>query len=181
MQLAPAVFEGRIVLVDRQEQIDEACRDLMRWPVVGFDTESRPSFVKGHVNRISLLQLATPHTCYLFRLCRIPLTRSIIRVLESCSVLKIGLGIDNDFHELSRLRHFRARGFVDLQKVAALRGIEDMSLTKISSIVLGRRISKAQRLSNWEAVNLTPAQRQYAATDAWVCIGIYEELMKGVQ
>lgn len=178
MALPSAVFTGRIVVVDTKQKIESACRDLMSHPVIGFDTESRPSFVKGVLNRIALLQLSTPDTCYLFRLCRIPLDRKIIKVLESTRTLKIGLGIDGDFRELSVLRHFKARNFVDLQKMVMQYDIEDMSLTKISSIVLGQRISKAQRLSNWEAVVLTEAQMQYAATDAWVCMEIYNKLLE---
>ena len=178
MALEPAVFGGDIVVVDTFEQVADACRDLTSWPIIGFDTESRPSFKKGVVNKIAMLQLSTPQTCYLFRLCRIPLERPILRILESRKITKIGLGLDGDFRELARLRHFVARGFVDLQKMVVDYGIEDASLTKISSIVLGKRVSKAQRLSNWEAVELTAAQRLYAATDAWICIEIYNKLLE---
>lgn len=177
MTLQPASFGGRIVVVDTPEQVKTACEDLAACDVIGFDTESRPSFKKGVVNKIALLQLSTPDTCYLFRLCRIPLERPVLKILESRRILKVGLGLDGDFRELGSLRHFKARGFVDLQKMVAEYGIEDASLTKISSIVLGRRISKAQRLSNWEAVELTDAQRLYAATDAWICIEIYKKLI----
>ncbi len=178
MALPVAVFDGRIAVVDTSADIHAACEDLASCPVVGFDTESRPSFKKGVINRISLLQLSTPQTCYLFRLCRIPLEKPILKILESRDILKVGLSIDGDFRELSSLRHFAARNFVDLQKMVVRYGIEDASLTKISSIVLGRRISKAQRLSNWEAVTLTEAQMQYAATDAWICPQIYNKLIE---
>jgi len=178
MALPAAVFDGRIVVVDRAADINNACEDLASCPVIGFDTESRPSFRKGVVNKISLLQLSTPQTCYLFRLCRIPLEKQILKILESRDIIKVGLSVEGDFRELSSLRHFNARNFVDLQKMVVRYGIEDASLTKISSIVLGRRISKAQRLSNWEAVALTEAQMQYAATDAWICHQIYNKLIE---
>ena len=178
MALQPAVFGGRIAVVDTPDAVAAACEDLASCRVLGFDTESRPSFKKGVVNKIALLQLSTPETCYLFRLCRIPLEKPILKILESRKIVKVGLGLDGDFRELGSLRRFAARGFVDLQKMVGRYGIEDASLTKISSIVLGRRISKAQRLSNWEAVELTEAQRRYAATDAWICIEIYKKLME---
>lgn len=174
--LPPISFEGRIVVVDSAEQVDRACDELLGERLLGFDTESRPSFQKGVVNRISLLQLSTPDTCYLFRLNKIRLDKAILKILESSKITKIGLAVTGDINELGTLRRFRPKGFVDLQKIAPRYGIEELSLIKIAAMTLGRRISKAQRLSNWEAAALTPAQQLYAATDAWVCIEIYKRL-----
>jgi ribonuclease D len=169
-------FGGRIVVVDTPAGIDRACDELLREPVLGFDTESRPAFQKGVVNRIALLQLSTPTTCYLFRLNKIRLDKAILKILESSKIIKVGLSVAGDIRELETLRRFRPKGFVDLQKLAPERGITDMSLIKIAAITLGGRISKAQRLSNWEAVQLTDAQRLYAATDAWASLEIYKAL-----
>jgi len=175
--LPAAQFSGEIVVVDRAEAIRDACKELAAEPVIGFDTETRPSFRPGIHNRVALLQLSTPNRCFLFRLCRIPLDRAILRILEDDRILKIGAAVAGDLHALHELRHFHEGGFVDLQSIAGEWGIEEKSLRKMSAVVLGRRVSKAQRLSNWEAANLTPQQQMYAATDAWVCIRIYNRLI----
>lgn len=174
----PAVeFPGTIRVIDREEDVEAACNDLKRCGVIGFDTETRPSFRPGVSYRVSLLQLSTPEVCYLFRLNRIPFAKPILQLLESKSVKKIGADVAGDLRSLRKLRHFRDGGFVDLQALAPEWGIEEKSLRKMSAIVLGRRVSKAQRLSNWEAATFTPSQLLYAATDAWVCICIYNKLI----
>lgn len=178
--LPPISFAGEIVVVDTPEQIDRACDELLTRSLLGFDTESRPVFQKGVVNRIALLQLSTESTCYLFRLNKIRLDKAILKILESNKITKVGLSVAGDIRELATLRRFRPKGFVDLQKIAPERGITDMSLIKIAAITLGHRISKAQRLSNWEAVGLTDAQKVYAATDAWICTEIYKKLVSDV-
>jgi ribonuclease D len=173
----PAIsFKGEIVVVDNMNQVDSVCDELLRQPILGFDTESRPAFQRGVVNRIALLQLSTPTKCYLFRLNKIRLDKAILKVLENNKITKVGLSISNDIRELSTLRHFKPRGFVELQQLAPTHGIMDMSLIKIAAITLGGRISKAQRLSNWEAVTLTEAQQLYAATDAWACLEIFNKM-----
>lgn len=167
--LPAARFTGRIVVVDRDEQIEAACHDLQRCDMIGFDTETRPSFRVGVSYKVALLQLSTPETCYLFRLSHIRLDNRLLKILGSKSILKVGADVTGDIRSLHALRHFHADGFVDLQIEAARWGIEEKSLRKLSAIVLGMRVSKAQRLSNWEAENLTEQQREYAATDAWIC------------
>lgn len=174
--LPPIAFGGEIVVVDTPEGVDRACDELLKHPIVGFDTESRPAFQKGVVNRIALLQLSTEERCFLFRLNKIRLDKSILKVLETSKITKIGLSVDGDIRELGTLRRFRPKGFVDLQKVVLQHGITDQSLMRLAAITLGGRLSKAQRLSNWESAQLTPAQQLYAATDAWVCIEIYKKL-----
>ena len=174
--LPAARFPGRIVIVDREDQVGAACGDLRRHRVIGFDTETRPSFRAGVSYKVSLLQLSTPDTCYLFRLTRIRLDNRILKVLGSREIIKVGADIMGDIRSLHALRDFKADGFVDLQHEAIRWGIEEKSLRKLSAIVLGERVSKAQRLSNWEAEQLTPQQQEYAATDAWVCPRILEHL-----
>lgn len=177
VSLLPTVaFDGEIIVVDAPEKVDAACDYLLRQEIVGFDTESRPSFKKGVVNRISLLQLSAGGKCFLFRLNKIRLDKAILKVLENKNVVKVGLSVDGDIRELETLRKFRPKGFVDLQRMVPEYGIGDLSLIKIAAIVLGRRVSKAQRLSNWESVQLTDAQKLYAATDAWLCTEIYNTL-----
>ncbi len=174
--LPPLTFDGKITVIDHPDQIDAACNDLLRQPLIGFDTESRPVFQRGVVNRIALLQLSTPTHCYLFRLNKIRLDKAILKILESNKITKVGLSVAGDIRELGTLRRFRPKGFLDLQTLAPTRGIAELSLAKIAAITLGRRISKAQRLSNWEAVQLTEAQKLYAATDAWACLSIHTAL-----
>lgn len=177
-ELPALSFRGEIVVVDREEQIAAACEDLASYRYIGFDTETRPSFRVGVIYRVSLLQLSTPTRCYLFRLNRIPFDRAIQRLLESESVVKLGADVAGDIRSLSELRHFKPKGFYDLQGVIWEWGIEEKSLRKMSALTLGYRISKAQRLSNWEAQQLTPQQQSYAATDAWACIEIYNRLQQ---
>ena len=171
-------FRGDIRIIDREEQIEEACRYLSAHPAIGFDTETRPSFKAGISYRVSLLQLSTEERCYLFRLNRIPLSKHLLRLLENPKVVKIGADVAGDLRSLRQLRHFRDGGFVDLQTIVGDWGIEEKSLRKMSAIVLGKRVSKAQRLSNWESSSLTDKQQLYAATDAWVCTQIYKKLQQ---
>ncbi len=174
----PAIeFRGPICVVDREEQIEAACRDLATQAVIGFDTETRPSFRAGVSFKVSLLQLATRERCYLFRLNRISLAKPILKLLENPAISKIGADVAGDLRALRQLRHFRDGGFVDLQQIAPRWGIEEKSLRKLAALTLGKRVSKAQRLSNWEGATLTEKQQLYAATDAWACICIYEALM----
>ncbi|MBO5830102.1 MAG: 3'-5' exonuclease domain-containing protein 2 [Alistipes sp.] len=177
-QLPAARFPGRIVIVDSEECVDAACEDLQRYDRIGFDTETRPSFRAGVSYKISLLQLSTPTTCYLFRLCKIRLSNRILKILGSRRIIKVGVDVAGDIRQLRELREFKADGFVDLQHEASRWGIEEKSLRKLSAIVLGERVSKAQRLSNWEAGTLTEQQQDYAATDAWVSLKLLDELMK---
>ena len=175
--LLPAVeFRGEIRIVEHERDIAAACKTLAEQPVIGFDTETRPSFRPGVTFRVSLLQLSTPTVCYLFRLNKIPLAKPILQLLEDRRVLKIGADVAGDLRSLRQIRHFRDGGFVDLQGIAPEWGIGEKSLRKLSAIVLGQRVSKAQRLSNWEAAQLTEKQMRYAATDAWICPEIYRTL-----
>ena len=177
--LLPAVeFRGEIRIVEHERDIAAACKTLAEQPVIGFDTETRPSFRPGVTFRVSLLQLSTPTVCYLFRLNKSPLAKPILQLFEDRRILKIGADVAGDLRSLRQIRHFRDGGFVDLQGIAPEWGIGEKSLRKLSAIVLGRRVSKAQRLSNWEAATLTDKQQLYAATDAWVCTRIYEQLLR---
>ena len=177
--LLPAVeFRGEIRIVEHERDIAAACKTLAEQPVIGFDTETRPSFKAGVTYRVALLQLSTPRRCYLFRLNRMRFEKQLVKLLENKAILKIGADVAGDLRSLRQIRHFRDGGFVDLQGIAPEWGIGEKSLRKLSAIVLGRRVSKAQRLSNWEAATLTDKQQLYAATDAWVCTRIYEQLLR---
>lgn len=176
----PAIsFDGEIVVVEDMAALASACEILSHESLIGFDTETRPSFTAGVVNRVALLQLSAGDRCYLIRLNRVPLDKALLDILCDESIIKVGAGVQNDIRALNMLRRFRAGGFVDLQDEVSRFGIEDRSLRKLSGIVLGMKVSKAQRLSNWEAKSLTPSQQLYAATDAWVCVEIFRRLFGG--
>lgn len=173
----PAIrFEGEVQIVDTEQRLVEACEYLAQHSVIGFDTETRPSFKAGVTNRVALIQLSTSERCYLIRLCRMKFGRELQRLLENPDIKKVGADVAGDIRSLNQLRHIRAAGFIDLQTIAPQWGIEDKSLRKLSAIVLGKRVSKAQRLSNWEAAQFTEQQISYAATDAWVCLQILAAL-----
>ena len=174
-------FPGRIVVIDHENQANEAAERLSHEPIIGFDTETRPTFKKGQSNHVALMQLSTHDTCYLFRLNRMGFPPSLKRLLEDEHLLKVGISLKDDFCMLNRLHNgeLTPRNFVELQKLVKKFGIEDQSLQKIYGIVAGKKISKGQRLSNWEADHLTESQQLYAATDAWSCIKIYEILQSG--
>ena len=175
-QLPVAHFDGDIVVVEDDNALERACEYLSAQSVLGFDTETRPSFTKNQINHVALLQLSTYERCYLIRLCRLKKIGKALKLLENSRITKIGAGLASDMSSLSRLCRFTPRGFVELQSEVERFGIENKSLRKMAAIVLGERVSKAQRLSNWEASSLTLQQQHYAATDAWVCLRIFDVL-----
>lgn len=174
--LPPCDITGEIIVIDRPEDVAAAIDDLKQCPLIGFDTETRPSFRRGESNTISLLQLATDRRAYLFRLKKIGHNQQLKELLESEEHMKVGLSVHDDFHSLNRWMPCRPKNFIELQKYVKAFGIEEMSLQKIYAIVFNQKISKRQQLSNWEAEELTPAQQQYAAIDAWACRNIYYRL-----
>lgn len=177
-KLSAEVFSGRIELVQTEAAARKAMAFLMDQQVVGFDTETRPSFRKGDNHKVALMQLSTDNICFLIRLNRIGIFPELREFLESAKITKIGLSTKDDFHVLNRLAPIEPKGFVELQSLVKSHGIGEASLTKIYAILFGKRISKAQRLSNWEAVELSAAQQHYAALDAWACLRIFREIQK---
>lgn len=172
------LFPGRIVVVTTENDADKAVDFLLAQPILGVDTETRPAFKKGINHKVALLQVATHDICFLFRLNYTGITASILKLLEDTTVPKIGLSLHDDIMSMHRRADFRPGNFIDLQKHVGEIGIEDLSLQKLYANFFGQKISKAQRLSNWEADILTQQQKNYAATDAWACIMLYEELQK---
>ena len=171
-------FEGRIITIDTPQAVDQAIIALSKESHVGIDTETRPSFRKGVQHDVSLIQLSTPDTCFLIRLNRTGMPDSLVKFLENKQIAKIGLSLHDDYQGLCKRRKFKAGNFIDLQKEVGQYGIEEMSLQKIFAIIFGQRISKSQQLTNWENDVLTDKQKIYAATDAWACLKIYNELKK---
>lgn len=172
-------FNGHITVVDTAEKAREALAFLRRHTLLGFDTETRPNFRKGQNHQVALIQISTLQQSFLFRICRTGFLEEICELLEDAGITKIGLSLKDDFHMLHKLRPFEPRGFVELQDMVHDYCITDASLQKIYGIIFGRRISKGQRLTNWEAPALTEAQKNYAAIDAWACLRIYRHLISG--
>ncbi|MBQ6767493.1 MAG: 3'-5' exonuclease domain-containing protein 2 [Prevotella sp.] len=177
-ELEPVLFEGRIVVVVNEYEAGKAVRYLLSQPLLGVDTETRPSFRKGGMNPVSLLQVSSKEVCFLFRLNYLGLSPAVKQLLENTRVPMIGLSWHDDLAQLRRLADFEPGLFIDLQDHVREIGIEDLSLQKLYANLFGQKISKRQRLTNWAADVLTQKQKEYAATDAWSCIMIYEELQR---
>lgn len=175
-ELEKVNFEGEIYIIDHPAEVDNAVAYLSTKSALGFDTETKPAFKRGQVNNVALLQLATEDECFLFRLNKIGYPESLEELLCNESVKKIGLSLRDDFAALRKRTGKKPQNFIDLQLFVDKFGIEDNSLQKIYAIIFGKKISKSQRLSNWEAAELTPAQQSYAAIDAWACLKIYNYL-----
>lgn len=174
-QMPKVLFEGRIYVIYTESDTDKAIEYLKNQPIVGVDTETRPSFKRGTTHNVALLQISTQDTCFLFRLNRIGMPTSLQNFLMS-NTLKVGLSLKDDFMMLRRRKdvHTENGNWIELQDYVEKFGIEDRSLQKIYANLFGQKISKNQRLSNWEAENLTESQLRYAATDAWACVEIYQ-------
>lgn len=173
-----AQTDCQIELIDSPDEVDKAVKYLLRSKVVGFDTESKPSFTKGKSNKIALMQISTQKRCFLFRLQMIGKNQRLKEFLENENIKKIGVAIHGDLRNLRVWSKFEPKNFVDLQNIVGDYGIEELGLQKIYAIVFGKKISKSQQLSNWEAKILNRAQQIYAATDAWACRQIYLKLTK---
>lgn len=174
--LPRVLFEGRIFVIQTEPEAQKAVSYLLSQPLLGFDTETRPSFRPGPMRSVALLQVATQDTCFLFRLNRIGLPQALVELLSDRRIPKIALSWKDDTKQLQRLQRFEMGDFVELQSYVREFGIEDASLQKLYANVFGQKISKGQQLSNWENDVLSEAQQRYAATDAWACVRLYEEL-----
>ena len=177
-QLKRVEFYGKIYVVTSPDEAEHVVDYLLSQPILGFDTETRPAFEKGKRYRCSLLQVSTHTDCFLFRLNKIGLCPAVLRLLGDKEVTKVGLAWKNDTLSLKELGSFEPGRFIDLQDMVRELGIEDQSLVKIYANLFGERISKSERLSNWERHELKESQKEYAAIDAWACVRIYNEVSR---
>ncbi len=173
-------FSGTIYVVDNYGILNEVRDALIGVPVLGFDTETKPSFKKGRFHQVALLQISTPDKAFLFRLNKISLPKFVIDIMEDPSIVKVGVALKDDLNALMKLSPFKPDGFIDLQQFVKQFGIEDNGLKKLVANILGFRISKRFQTSNWELDILGPEQLCYAATDAWVCQQIYTSLINNL-
>lgn len=172
---------GEIVLITEAALLPKAFNEIEQHTVVGFDTETKPAFVRGQVFKVALLQLAIPGKVFLIRLNMTGLAPEIIRFFENDKIIKAGVGLRDDIKTLHRLATFEPAGFAELSTMARETGLEVESVKKLTALLLGFRISKGAQTSNWEAEQLTEKQIVYAATDAWVCLEIYKKLTSGIR
>jgi ribonuclease D len=172
-------FKGEIVLVDNLKTFYKVFPRLLKSDLLGFDTETRPTFKKGRKNEVSLIQLSTGDLACLFRINKIGIPNELVDLLSDPGVIKAGVAVHDDVRFLKLVRKFVPEGFVDLQTLVKDFGIQSSGLKKLAAIVLGFRISKRQQVTDWEAEQLSEAQQIYAATDAWVCHQIYKKLVNG--
>ncbi len=172
-------FDGRIVVIDKISQVRAAVDALRTYDLVGFDTETRPSFKRGVLHNMALMQISAPDICFLFRVNLIGLPDHLRRYIEDGTCRKAGLSLHDDWSVLHRQHDVVPRGFTDVQEMVGAFHIGDTSLQKLYAILFGQKIRKNQQLTNWEADTLTEAQQLYAATDAWACINIYRCLTSG--
>lgn len=170
-------FPGKIIVVLNEYEAERAVEYLLSCDVLGVDTETRPAFRKGNNHKVALLQVATRKECFLFRLNHLGLPKSLLRLLSNKQVPMIGLSWHDDLMSLHRREQFEPGWFIDIQNIIGNLGIVDKSLQKLYANLFGEKISKRQRLTNWEADVLTERQKEYAAIDAWACIKLYDEIM----
>lgn len=169
-------YTGPITVIETPQDAQAAGGKLRLYPFLGFDTETRPAFHKGECHNVALLQLAVPDNVYLFRLNKCGFCDSLRQLLEDQGVFKIGVGIRDDLRNLKKEHQLSPNSFIDLQDYAEKFDITDKAFSKLMAIIFRVRISKRQRVTNWEAAQLTEAQIRYAATDAWGALKMYERL-----
>ena len=177
-QLPTVSFPGKTVVVMSESEAEKAVHFLLSQDILGVDTETRPSFKKGETHMVSLLQVSTSDVCFLFRLNHIGITPAILRLLENKAVPMVGLSLHDDMLSLHKRIAFTPGYFIDLQDLVGELGIEDLSLQKLYANLFHQKISKRQRLTNWDSDVLNDKQKAYAALDAWACINLYKEILR---
>jgi ribonuclease D len=175
-ELPLGAFEGKVVVVSEEKNLSRVFAEINKHSIVGFDTETKPVFVRGQHNHISLIQIALPDAVFLIRLKQTGMHSSIISFLENENILKAGVALRDDIKGLQKLKHYKPGGFIELAEMSKQAGLEVESVKKLTALLLGFRISKSAQTSNWEAETLNEKQISYAATDAWVCLEIYKKL-----
>lgn len=171
-------FGGEIHLVDTQDELKKACDYLRSCSVIGIDTETKPSFKKGVINSVALLQMSSSDKAFIIRLKKVAISRELIELFTSKEITKVGIAVRDDLKDLKKLHPFEEENVVDLNVLTPKLGFESIGAKKLAALVLGFRISKRQQVSNWELNQLSQAQLDYAATDAWICREIYLRLMQ---
>lgn len=172
-QLPIRRYEGRVRVVATEEELQEARSDLRQEAVVGLDTETRPAFKKGESHLPCLVQTATARAVYLFQLRRTETFPVLAELLADARIVKAGISLKDDLRALKQVFAFSEQNMLDLGLVARSNGFGQTGVRNLAGILLGTRIPKGTKTSNWAARELSSAQITYAATDAWVCRELY--------
>ena len=166
-------YEGPIHLIRTPDEAEQAAETLKRETLLGFDTETRPTFRVGEYYQPSLLQLAAGSAVFIFQIKLTGLTQGLCDVLSSPGIIKTGVSIRSDVSELRKLSAFEPAGFIELATCAKQAHIQNLGLRGLAALLLGFRVSKREQTSNWAKPELTESQLRYAATDAWLGHEIY--------
>jgi ribonuclease D len=169
-------FPGKIHLITNEKELNDVANLIGRATELGFDTETRASFKKGEIYHVALLQLATDQDAFLIRLQKINQFQIIKEVFENPNVIKVGVAIRDDIKQLKKRFDFYPENFVELQDLAKQKGLENFGLKGMTEEILNAQLSKAAKISNWDAFELTDSQIMYAATDAWVGLELYRRI-----
>ncbi|MBX2896425.1 MAG: 3'-5' exonuclease domain-containing protein 2 [Cyclobacteriaceae bacterium] len=175
-ELPLGAFEGKVLVISEEKLLSRVFDEVREHKVVGFDTETKPVFVRGQQNKVSLIQIALPDKVFLVRVKYTGMHASIIKFLESNDIRKAGVALRDDIKAMQRLKQYEPNGFIELAELSKQAGLQVESVKKLTALLLGFRISKSAQTSNWEADVLNEKQISYAATDAWVCLEIYHKL-----
>ena len=170
-------FEGKVFVIDHADDLSKIFSEIEHHSVVGFDTETKPVFVRGHQNKVALMQVALPDKVFLIRINKTGVQAEVLHFLENENILKAGVALRDDIKALQRLKRFSPKGVTELAEMAKKAGLMEEGVKKLTGLLLGFRVSKTAQTSNWEAVVLNEKQISYAATDAWVCLEIYNKLI----
>jgi len=173
MQLPILRYDGPLHVCTTATDLVTAADAIRLERVIGFDTESRPTFRKGPAHPPCLVQVATATAVYLFQLNRLNCTTVLTEIFENPQIRKVGIAIGRDLSELQKLFPFQSTGVLDLGDVAKKNGLEQTGIRNLAGLFLHRRITKGAQTSNWAAPELSPKQLTYAATDAWICRELY--------
>ncbi len=169
-------YEGPIHVIRKPDQVAAALEHLEQETLLGFDTETRPTFRSGQHYQPTVLQLASRDAVFVFQIKQCHFGRGLRRLLSNPDIIKAGVALDRDIKELNEIAVFQPGGFVDVADLAKAAGCQNHGLRNLAACLLGFRISKRSQVSNWAQPRLTPAQIDYAATDAWVGRKLYLKL-----
>lgn len=163
-------------MVKSDKDANDALEALSAMDVLGFDTESKPTFLKGEVSTgPHLVQLATDDAAYLFQIGAAPAVEVLKAVLESPSILKVGFGLSDDVKRLRIKLGIDAQNVLDL--ATALRKNERNTLGAKTAVArfFGQTLQKSKKITttNWALPRLSEKQILYAADDAHVALRIY--------
>ena len=171
-------FEGDVQVINESETAKKVVKKLYKEKILGFDTESKPSFKPGVSHPISLIQVSTLKTSYLFQVNGNGLIPLLEPLLTSKKVKKVGVGLAHDINKLKGFNDIVLNGLIDLSLIAREKGIIQTGARGLTARYLQKRLVKTAQTTNWARLELSEKQKNYAATDAWVCLKIYPLMLK---